>query len=91
MVNDPRLLNFLCPLCGSNNCSFAGVTRKDGSYFVIKEFFQCAGCSVMFTNPIEFSRLTRDTFTGNCRERRPTREYPPDSDGWRKKGRGDRD
>jgi hypothetical protein len=84
MTADPRLLDFNCPLCGSNNCRFVGIRRPNGTYFVT-EFFQCAGCSVMFTNPAEFSRLTRDTFTGKWREREPMREYLPDSMFCRKK------
>jgi hypothetical protein len=60
------------------------IRRPNGSYFVT-EFFQCSGCSVMFADPVEFSQLTRDRFTGKWRDRKPMREYPPDSDGWWKK------
>jgi hypothetical protein len=84
MVADPRLLDFNCPLCGSNNCRFVSIRDPNGTWFVT-EFFQCVGCSVMFTNPAEFSRLTRDTFTGKWREREPMREYPQDSNKLRQK------
>lgn len=73
MVNDPRLLNFLCPLCGSNNCHFVSIRRANGTRFVT-EFFQCAGCSVMFGNPEVFSRLIRDTYKTGWRERKATVE-----------------
>jgi predicted RNA-binding Zn-ribbon protein involved in translation (DUF1610 family) len=75
VIADPRLLDFRCPLCGSNNCAFVTFARKDGSSYV-SELFQCGGCSVVFANREAFSKLIRDTYDSGrlWRERKPTRE-----------------
>jgi hypothetical protein len=79
MIADPRLLNFQCPLCGSNNCKFVTFERKNGTRYV-SELFQCAGCSVLFADPLAFSRLVKDTYdrSRQWRDRHITREFEGD-------------
>jgi hypothetical protein len=74
--------NYYCPLCGSNHYQLVGVrSNKTGQYVLVKGLFQCAGCSVVFTDPDAWTTLLRDSIidTARYREQQPTREYPPDA------------
>ena len=61
MVADPKLLEFLCPLCGSNLAHFVNVDGRSGNP-VRMPFYQCAGCTVQFGDIQRFKRLMRHTY-----------------------------
>jgi hypothetical protein len=46
---------FKCPLCGSRSYVQVRVQRSNGEWYTT-EFFQCFDCSVMFKDPVLFSR-----------------------------------
>ena len=82
MPNPNDLSRFYCPLCGSNHYQLVGVkSPRDGKFRIVDGFYQCAGCTVMFGDAEAFMQLVRDTIVDapHYRERRPTREYPPDA------------
>lgn len=73
---------FFCPLCRSNHYMLVSVTsQKSGARAIVDGLFQCAGCTVVFTDPVAFTQLMSDTIVDEARYhgRRPTREYPPDA------------
>ena len=45
---------FECPLCGSNGYVRVRVKKPDGSWYTT-EFYKCAGCTAMFTDPADFT------------------------------------
>jgi hypothetical protein len=75
MIANPKLLEFNCPLCGSNVCLEVHVRRPNGEDYRTS-FYRCAGCSVMFLDPERFSLLVRHTFDlgRHWSEERPGRE-----------------
>ena len=85
MIEPDRKLeeNFYCPLCGSNHYTYVTVTseKTKGAPRVVHGLFACAGCTVVFRDPISFTALTRDSIVNGPRrrERMATREYPPDA------------
>lgn len=57
-----RFTEFKCPLCGTDGYVRIRVQRPNGHWYVTN-FYQCFGCSVMFTDPVAFTRqrqLIRD-------------------------------
>jgi hypothetical protein len=58
MVADRKLLEFVCPLCTSNHALHVSVSRPNGEVYRT-EFYQCAGCSVMFRDIDHFTKLRR--------------------------------
>jgi DNA-directed RNA polymerase subunit RPC12/RpoP len=48
-------LDFKCPLCGSNGYVRVRVKKPDGSWYTT-EFYKCASCTAMFTDPVEFTK-----------------------------------
>jgi hypothetical protein len=86
----PEDLNhdFYCPLCRSNHLKLVGVTSsKTGRFTVVDGLYQCAGCSVVFTDPVAFTQLVQDSIVDgeHYRVRTVTREYPPDAVAVRKR------
>lgn len=74
--------DFFCPLCRSNHLRLVGVrSSKTGTYTIVDGLYQCAGCTTVFTDPAAFTQLTQDSIVDRpqYRERRATREYPPDA------------
>jgi hypothetical protein len=74
--------NYFCPLCRSNHYKLVGVcSSKTKQFMLVDGLYQCAGCSVVFTDPQAFTQLVQDTRVerAHYRERQPTREYPPDA------------
>lgn len=61
MVADPKLLEFLCPLCQSNLALVVSVQGRSGKPFFLP-FYRCAGCSVLFGDIKRFTRLVRHTY-----------------------------
>ena len=51
--------DFRCPLCRSVKYERIVVKGRTGSSFVT-EFFRCGTCTVMFTNPLAFTRGYED-------------------------------
>ena len=49
---------FWCPICGTEGYVYASVARPDGSSRVIS-LYQCAGCSVVFSDPEKFTARKR--------------------------------
>jgi hypothetical protein len=45
-----------CPLCDTTAYNRVRVRRPDGKEY-LTEFYECAGCTVMFRNPGRFTRL----------------------------------
>jgi hypothetical protein len=45
-----------CPLCNATSCDRVEVPRPKGATYKT-DFFQCAGCTVLFRHPQRFSRL----------------------------------
>ena len=39
---------YACPICGSNSYS----------RFSLEEIYQCGGCSILFSNPEKFGKIT---------------------------------
>ena len=79
MVSDPKLRRrFVCPLCASNEYVYVIFVRNNGSYYRT-DFFQCAGCTVAFTDPDRFSRLMCSIYDPEraWRQQRPTKDFPP--------------
>lgn len=93
MPDPTELTRFYCPLCRSNHYHLVGVkSPRDGKYRIVDGFYRCAGCTVMFGDADAFMHLVQDTIVErpHYRERRPTREYPPDSVTiCKRKGKGD--
>ena len=82
MPDPSELSRFYCPLCRSNHYKLVVVkSPRDGQYRTVDGFFQCAGCTVMFGDAEAFMQLVQDSIVDGAhyRERRPTREYPPDA------------
>ena len=82
MRSEDLLAGYYCPFCGSNHFQIVTVcSPKTGLPKAVEGLYQCAGCTVVFTDPESFVQLTRDSLTDrpHYRERRPTREYPPDA------------
>jgi hypothetical protein len=52
-----------------------------GRFTIVDGLYQCAGCTAVFTDPTAFTQLVRDSIVDapHHRERKPTREYPPDA------------
>jgi len=46
---------FQCPICRSEKYVQVTVKRRDGNWYTT-EFYKCVGCSVMFTDPVDFTR-----------------------------------
>jgi hypothetical protein len=55
MAPQPPSPPFLCPLCGSDSYVVIHVRRPSGNWYRT-DFCACFGCSVMFQNPLAFSR-----------------------------------
>ncbi len=49
-------VSFRCPICRSQRYE-AVVVRKATHKPYTTEFFECAGCSVMFRDPVRFTRF----------------------------------
>lgn len=64
MIADRRLLEFLCPLCGSNVATYVHVQGRSGNP-VRMPFYRCAGCTVQFGDIQRFKQLMRHTFDTN--------------------------
>lgn len=82
MHPDDLSRDYYCPWCRSNHFKLVGVrSAKSRQYTIVDGLYQCAGCSIVFTDPQAFSSLVQDTLVDrpHYRERRPTREYPPDA------------
>jgi hypothetical protein len=47
---------FRCPICRSQRYE-AVVVRRTSAKPYTTEFFECAGCSVMFRDPVRFTRF----------------------------------
>jgi predicted RNA-binding Zn-ribbon protein involved in translation (DUF1610 family) len=58
MWSGNRYTQFKCPLCGSDGYTRVRVKKADGSWY-ITEFYHCFGCSVMFTDPVQFTQQKR--------------------------------
>lgn len=54
MVRPERQIRFCCPLCNCSKFVRVRVRRPNGDWYVT-EFYECFGCSVMFTDPEKFS------------------------------------
>ena len=82
-MQDPsELTHFYCPLCGSNHYQLVAVkSPRDGQVRIVEGFYRCAGCTVMFGDAAAFMHLVQDVIVEapHYRERRPTREFPPDA------------
>ena len=50
---------FRCPLCGSRQYVPVTVQKPNGHWYQT-EFFQCVWCSVMFRDPVSFTRCEVD-------------------------------
>ena len=61
MIADPKLLEFLCPLCGSNVALCVHVESRSG-VSVRMPFYKCAGCTVLFGDIQRFKRQMRHTY-----------------------------
>ena len=48
-------MSFRCPLCGSTSFGPVTVRRRDGSLY-LSSLRQCAGCSIVFTDPERLSK-----------------------------------
>ena len=82
MSPEDLVRNFYCPLCRSNHLLHVIVrSSKTGQSVRVDGLFQCAGCTAVFTDPAAFTQLVQDSIVDapRHRERRPTREYPPDA------------
>lgn len=82
MKSEDLSRGFYCPLCRSNHFKLVGVTStKTGHYTIVDGLYQCAGCTAVFTDPGSFTELVQDSIVNapHYRERRATREYPPDA------------
>jgi hypothetical protein len=55
--NHPGCLAFRCPICRSSTFQTVSVRRKEGQPEYQTEFLQCTGCSVMFRDPVKFTRF----------------------------------
>ena len=55
MWDSERFTKFICPLCGTNAYVPVTVKKPNGAWYQT-EFFKCFGCSVMFTNPADFTK-----------------------------------
>ncbi len=51
----PTAFGFRCPLCGSSAYDHIFLKRPDGSIRQLQAF-QCAGCSVVFKDPVKFTQ-----------------------------------
>lgn len=49
---------FRCPICGTTIFERVAVPRAGGTFY-LTDFFQCAGCSVMFRDAVRFTRCRR--------------------------------
>ena len=81
----PRDLDkdFFCPLCRSNHFLLVTVkTVRTSEPRVVEGLYKCAGCSIVFADPKAFTVLMQDSIVNSAhyRERKPTREYPPDAE-----------
>ena len=75
--------DFYCPLCRSNHFRFVVVkSTKTEQTIRVDGLFHCAGCTTVFTDPAAFMHLVQDRIVSgpHYRERKPTREYPPDAE-----------
>ncbi len=57
----PYLLEFNCPLCGSNHAKHVCVSRPNRESYKT-EFYECAGCRVMFRDLGRFTKLIRSVY-----------------------------
>ena len=48
--------NFVCPICGADSYGPVVVKRPSRRDLYHTEFFECAGCTVMFRDPIRFRK-----------------------------------
>ena len=46
---------FRCPICRTESYVPVRVKRPNGNWYVTP-FYQCFGCSAMFTDPVQFTR-----------------------------------
>jgi hypothetical protein len=76
MVADPKLLDFLCPLCGSNLCLLVFVEGREGRS-VRMPWYRCSGCTVLFHDPKRFSVLMQRTYIRGDSSRSPRVEERP--------------
>jgi transcription elongation factor Elf1 len=65
---------FSCPLCGSRKYVRVRVQKQSGHWYVT-EFYECFACSVMFRDPVLFTRCRVDTLND---ERTPGRAHGAD-------------
>ena len=49
---------FVCPICKSEGYTYTSVERPDGSQRAIS-LYQCAGCSVVFSDPAKLTEQKR--------------------------------
>ena len=83
MRPDELTRDFFCPLCRSNHFQLITVKSvRSQTPRVVEGLFRCAGCSVIFSDPMAFTRLMQDSIVDEARYRKrsPTREYPPDAE-----------
>jgi len=57
---------FACPLCGGTKYVQVRVQRPSGHWYVT-EFYECLSCSVMFRDPILFTKCEADTANDELR------------------------
>ena len=62
---------FECPLCGSRKYVEVCVQRPSGLWYTTP-FYQCFSCSVMFRDPVLFTRCRVETANDDLR---PSRVY----------------
>jgi uncharacterized C2H2 Zn-finger protein len=55
-IAPPKALYFRCPICRSQRYEAVVVRARTGKPYQT-EFFECAGCSVMFRDPPKFTRF----------------------------------
>jgi hypothetical protein len=56
---------FKCPLCGSSKYVEVRVQRPSGHWYTTA-FYQCFSCSVMFRDPVLFSKCMVSTANDEC-------------------------
>ena len=55
-----RYTLFCCPLCGGSKYVEVRVQRPNGHWYTTA-FYECFHCSVMFRDPVSFTRCQVDT------------------------------
>lgn len=71
---------FKCPLCGGAKYVEVRVQKPNGHWYTT-EFFQCFTCSIMFRDPVLFSRCMVDTTNDDLRLTNVYAIRPEPSDG----------